>query len=163
MPERKKTARKTRSVTEVFAERLREARNARRWTQQDLADALAKLGAPMDRTTIAKLEKGQRQVRLDELVAIAAALDVSPLFLFLPLRLEEEVKLAPKLARESFAAIQWARGVGPLNRANDRTYHFQSPGTWVTWKPGESDDPTHGGALSREEAIELATEVEARS
>jgi transcriptional regulator with XRE-family HTH domain len=115
----------------------------------------------MDRTTIAKLEKGQRQVRLEELVAIAAAIDVSPLALFLPLRLEEPVRLTPKLERESFAVLQWARGDGPLDKRNERTYHFQSIGSqWVVWTPGDPYSIEHGGALTHEESEDLVSESE---
>lgn len=151
-------------VGEVFAQRLREARDARRWTQQDLSDALAKLGAPMDRTTIAKLEKGQRQGRVEELVALAAALDVSPLYLFLPLRLDATVKLAPKLTLEAIEALRWAQGEGPLDRANERTYRFQAPTVrWVVWDPGSPDEieaGDFGGGLTKVEARQLAREAE---
>jgi transcriptional regulator with XRE-family HTH domain len=157
---KRKPPTKSRTITAVFADRLREARAARGWTQTELSEALAAIGSPMDRTTIAKLEKAQRQVRLEELVALAVALDVSPLYLMFPLRLEEVVKLTPKTSLESRAAFKWANGQGPLNTRNERTYRFQSPGTWVIWTPGESDSPEFGGALPHAEAVEIATELE---
>jgi transcriptional regulator with XRE-family HTH domain len=106
---------------------LREARDARGWTQQDLSDALGAIGAPMDRTTIAKLEKRQREVRLDELVAIAAALDCAPVFLFLPIDGDAPVRLAPKLQVDGAHARAWARGEQPLRPENRRFYLFQAP------------------------------------
>jgi transcriptional regulator with XRE-family HTH domain len=114
-------------VGEVFSSRLREARDARRWTQQELSARLAELGAPMDRTTIAKLEKGQRQARVEELVAIAVALDVSPLYLILPLRLDAKVKLAPKLVVEAIEALNWASGKGPLDRPTNAPTDVRLP------------------------------------
>jgi transcriptional regulator with XRE-family HTH domain len=150
-------------VGEVFSSRLREARDARRWTQQELSARLAELGAPMDRTTIAKLEKGQRQARVEELVAIAVALDVSPLYLILPLRLDAKVKLAPKLVVEAIEALNWASGKGPLDRANERTYRFQAPGVGVAvWTPGQPEDATDGGGgMTDAGARQLAREWEA--
>lgn len=147
-------------VGEVFRQRLQEARAARRWTQQQLSEAMAELGSPMDRVTIAKLERGRRQARVEELVALAAALDVSPLYLILPVRLDAKVKLAPKLTLEAIDALRWASGQGPLDRANERTYRFQAPTVpWVTWTPGQPGEVTFGGQTGAE-ARQLAREVE---
>jgi transcriptional regulator with XRE-family HTH domain len=114
-------------VGAIFARRLREARDERVWTQQDLSDALDALGAPMDRTTIAKLEKQQREVRLDELIAIAAALDVAVLHLILPIEGDDAVRLAPSLETGVERARDWAGGRHPLNADNARFYYYQSP------------------------------------
>lgn len=147
------------AVGQVFAARLREAREARRWTQQQLAGAMNALGAPMDRTTIAKLEKGHRQARVEELVALAAALDVSPTYLLLPWHLDARVKLAPKLSVDTFAALRWARGDGPLDPANERTYRFVAPTVpWVVWD--ESGVVVGFGGVQQEwEARQLAREA----
>jgi transcriptional regulator with XRE-family HTH domain len=156
----RKSPEKPVEVGQVFAARLREARNARGWTQQELANAMEALGAPMDRTTIAKLEKGQRQARVEELVALAAALDVSPLYLILPLRIDTTVRLTPKLTVEAIEALKWARGEGPLDPANERTYRFQAPtAPWVTWTPGEPGEVTFGG-LEGWQARGIARELE---
>lgn len=85
-------------VSDIFAGRVREARNARGWTQQDLANEMGKLGAPMDRTTIAKLEKRQREARINEAVAIAAALDVALTCLLFPI--EGDSVYRPPLDKE---------------------------------------------------------------
>jgi transcriptional regulator with XRE-family HTH domain len=55
-----------------FGERLRKERGDRRWTQPQLAQ---KLG--MHPTTLAKIEKGERSVRIVEAATIADLLDVS--------------------------------------------------------------------------------------
>lgn len=135
----------------IFARRLREAREARRWRQQDLADAMSKLGMPIDRTTLAKIEKGQREVRLDELVALAAALDIAPLHLFLPIEGDEPVRLAPKLTVDQIHARQWARGRRPLDPANFRFYRYQTPGDAVNME-----------GISDEDRAEVFAELEAR-
>ncbi|HEX9943157.1 MAG TPA: XRE family transcriptional regulator [Thermoanaerobaculia bacterium] len=53
----------------VLAARLREAREARGWTQQQLADRLK-----MARTTIVAIEKGERRLRPQELIELASLL-----------------------------------------------------------------------------------------
>lgn len=125
MARRKATAE---AVGKVFARRLREARNARGWTQDDLSRELSELDAPMDRTTIAKLEKGQRQARIEELIAIAAALDVAPVHLLVPFDGAHSVALTPRLDVGTEKARRWIRGREPLKRSNQRFYWFQSPG-----------------------------------
>ena len=151
MPQKPSTRTTTKPprVGATFAQRLREARTARGWTQQELVDRLGELGEPMDRTTLAKIEKGKREVRLDELVAIAAALDVAIVHLLFPiggdktmqpvdetgapLRGREKrgplVALAPRLTVTQVKARRWARGELPLYRtlASFRSYVEQSP------------------------------------
>jgi transcriptional regulator with XRE-family HTH domain len=117
-------------VGAVVARRIREAREARKpkWTQQDLARALVELGSPMDRTTVAKIEKGQRPVRVEELVAIAAALDVAPVYLLVPPRGEGTIALTPKLTVDVAKARGWARGDHALDpRSNMDAYADQAP------------------------------------
>lgn len=66
------------SIGDSFAERLREVRERKRWRQEDLAHRLNELGYALDRVAISKIESKQRSVKIDELMAIAFALDVSP-------------------------------------------------------------------------------------
>ncbi|HEV2371857.1 MAG TPA: helix-turn-helix domain-containing protein [Streptosporangiaceae bacterium] len=60
----------------LFAERLRALREAANMTQGQLAERMTQLGFSMHQTTIAKVEKSQRPVRLNEAVAFAAVLNV---------------------------------------------------------------------------------------
>jgi hypothetical protein len=61
------------SAQHRFGELVKEQRERRRprWTQRALADKLADQGVAMHWTTIAKIEKGQRQVSIDEAAAFA--------------------------------------------------------------------------------------------
>lgn len=61
-----------------FGQRVREIRQDRGLSQEDLAEL-----AGMHRTYVSSLERGLRNVGLDNILAIAAALDVSPSDLFL--------------------------------------------------------------------------------
>lgn len=62
---------------DYFSKRLRAERERRKWTQTELADQLDAKGIPMHWTTIAKIEKGDRSVRIDEAAGIADLLGVS--------------------------------------------------------------------------------------
>lgn len=129
-----------RRIGAIFALRLREAREARGWRQQDLSDRMGQLGAPMDRTTLAKIERGKREARLEEMIALAAALDVAPLNLYMPIEGDEPVCLAPALAVDPGDARKWARGFRPLDPTNHRVYQFQSPGGPESSKDLEKDE-----------------------
>ena len=144
-----------RRIEAIFAIRLREAREARGWRQQDLADRMSQLGSPMDRTTLAKIEKGKREARLGEVIALAAALDVAPTYLYLPIEGPEPVCLAPALAVDPGDARKWARGIKPLDPADHRVYFFQSPGGFLGSLEGVSEEDvaaTGEAMLARTEA-----------
>jgi transcriptional regulator with XRE-family HTH domain len=83
------------SVGECFAERLREVRAHKRWTQDDLARCLDALGFTLDRVAISKIEKGKRSVKLEEAMAIAYALDISPNHLFTTYDEGARVRIVP--------------------------------------------------------------------
>jgi transcriptional regulator with XRE-family HTH domain len=60
-----------------FSKRLKAEREDRKWTQAELAKLLDDRDVPMHWTTIAKIEKGERSVRIDEAAAIAEVFGVS--------------------------------------------------------------------------------------
>jgi transcriptional regulator with XRE-family HTH domain len=122
----------------VFRQSLREARRLKRWTQQELADALAELGAKIDATAITRIERGVRSVSLDEVVLIAAALGVSPMHLFVPLDDKAPVQVAPGLVRPAADVRAWVRGQRPLRVSDDdRLFYTQAPDNdWASVIPG---------------------------
>jgi transcriptional regulator with XRE-family HTH domain len=64
--------------TEVyFRKRLKRERDGRGWSQAEMAKALSDNDIPMHSTTIAKIEAGDRSVRIDEAAGIADLLGVS--------------------------------------------------------------------------------------
>jgi transcriptional regulator with XRE-family HTH domain len=100
--------------SEVFAQRVREVREGRRWSQQDLADRLAAIGLPTDRATIARTETGARGVSLDDAVAYCAALSAQFVHLIVPI--EGDVSLAVgSVAIEASTARGWLRGQWALH------------------------------------------------
>jgi transcriptional regulator with XRE-family HTH domain len=64
-------------VEDRFRKSLHEERKYRGWSQDELADKLSARGVPMHWTTVAKIEKGTRSVRIDEAAEIAGLLGVS--------------------------------------------------------------------------------------
>jgi transcriptional regulator with XRE-family HTH domain len=105
--------------SQVFASRLREVRERRRWSQQDLCDHLARIGAPTDKATIARTETGKRGISLDDAVMYAAALGPSLLNLTLPLDPVADVALAPKKVVAARAARRWLYGQQTLPGHDD--------------------------------------------
>jgi len=67
-----------------LAERLRAVRQQRGLTLAQLESSLAQLGRPIQLSTLSKIEKGQRLVNVDDLMALSLALDVPPNLLLLP-------------------------------------------------------------------------------
>lgn len=67
---------------ELVGRNVRAYREARGWTQRQLADRLRELGWPLDDTAITRVEKGQRSLRVAQARQIAAALEkpISVLF-----------------------------------------------------------------------------------
>jgi transcriptional regulator with XRE-family HTH domain len=111
----------------IFSRRLKETRRARGLSQRRLVARLAALGRPLNQAVITRIERGARKVSLDEAIALAAALDVAPVHLFLPIDDSERVSLTPTLEVSAALARQWARGRRPLDPANTRFYAYQSP------------------------------------
>lgn len=66
------------------AERISQIRRLRNLTLQDVRDELGRLGHPLLLSTLSKIENGQRRIDVGDLVAIALALQVTPLTLLLP-------------------------------------------------------------------------------
>jgi transcriptional regulator with XRE-family HTH domain len=171
-------------VNQVFAYRLRDARRAKGWDQQQLADAMERVGHTINRATISKIEAGAlgagrsegreptrhgktpaRPVSLREAITFAAALDVPPASLFLPInRHAEDVELAPNHVVDVETAHAWDRGERPLNVEDDEAvsfYRFQTfarPATLTDLEelgirfvrePAKQAPPTRGRASAK--------------
>lgn len=106
------------TVTEVVARQVRELRDGRGWSARELADRLAKAGAPqVSRSVLASIESGRRPyVTVDELFALARVFNVSPLRLLLPWSTDPNTTvdiggITGVAVREIW---EWALGAGPL-------------------------------------------------
>jgi transcriptional regulator with XRE-family HTH domain len=101
-------ARTTKRVGAAIAE-ARKRRGG--MTAQALADATAEVGSGIDRSVIAKIEKGLRQsVSVAELVVIARALRVPPALLLYPVGESDEVEFLPGVVASPWDALRWFCG-----------------------------------------------------
>jgi transcriptional regulator with XRE-family HTH domain len=114
------------SPQEIARRRIRELRRRHDWSQQDLADALARLGVPVDRATVARVELGERGLSLDEAFQYAIALDVAPASLFLPLG-SDDVQLAGEVTVPAPRARRWLTGQEPLEGQDARYWLHELP------------------------------------
>jgi transcriptional regulator with XRE-family HTH domain len=112
-------------TAEAVAQNVRRLRERRGMTIYSLSGALRDAGRPITPSAIAKIEKQQRQVTVDDLTALATVLDVSPAALLLPPAedADQPVQLTPSKSVPWQAAWRWAHGEQPA------------------FTPGGDDDP----------------------
>ncbi|CAI7979452.1 hypothetical protein FRAHR75_620018 [Frankia sp. Hr75.2] len=85
-------------------------------TLAQLSERLGTLGRPILPTGLSKIENGERRVDVDDLVALALALDVAPNALLLPAEPDSgvEVPLTAAMSAAAGEAWRWAIGLQPL-------------------------------------------------
>ncbi|WP_328617298.1 helix-turn-helix domain-containing protein [Amycolatopsis sp. NBC_00355] len=93
------------TVTELLADRIKQARAARGWTAQQLADTCVRAGSPtLTRGTIAKIESGVRKtITAEEVAVLAFVLAINP----------AELLDTPKWPFEEYRAAHGTRTPGP--------------------------------------------------
>lgn len=100
-------------IAERIARNVAELRTGRGMTLRELSVRMGEIGRPTLPTGIMKIEDGSRRVDVDDLVALAIALDVSPNRLLLPpeARTDQGVDLTPEVTIPTEeAAWRWATG-----------------------------------------------------
>lgn len=75
---------RTLTMTAIVGANVRQAREDLGWSQQELVDRLAEIGVNWSRPTVAQLELGKRGTTVDDLMAVALALEVAPHVLLYP-------------------------------------------------------------------------------
>ena len=103
------------------AENVASWRKARQLQQKDLSARLREIGRPMLPTVISKIERGERRIDIDDLMALSVALDVSPLVLLLPRTGtgEETVLITDEVEAPAARVWQWVDGDKPLSVAEN--------------------------------------------
>jgi transcriptional regulator with XRE-family HTH domain len=98
-------------LTRQVAANARRIRERRGLTLANVAERMAALGRPMTLNGVSKIERGNRGVDLDDVAALARALDVAPLLLILPVGHEPAVELFPDAAPVStWESARWFTG-----------------------------------------------------
>jgi transcriptional regulator with XRE-family HTH domain len=144
---------------DVFARQLRATRERKGWTQAQLAERLKSLGSDLDRSVLAKIESGGRDVSLGDFLALAVALDVAPAALVIPKAQDEKLNPVPNVTIDSSDALLWWWGDRPLTDA--------LPGQKVDVEvalpngrtiKGQGDSPER--AMARRFFVESRTDIE---
>ena len=81
-------------VGEGVAGRIKQVRRERGLTLRELAARLEGIGRPILLSALSKVEQGQRRIDVDDLVALADALDVTPKDLLVPKGTSDSPELA---------------------------------------------------------------------
>jgi transcriptional regulator with XRE-family HTH domain len=98
-------------TSERVARNLAELRDARGLSLRDLHVRLRDVGRPILPSGLHKIESGDRRVDVDDLVALAVALDVSPSRLLMPAGASgRRVQLTPKVKGSERTLWAWAAG-----------------------------------------------------
>lgn len=103
---------KTGDLSEQIAGAVRRIREKRRLPYTELSERLNEIGRPIPVLGLRRIEKGERRVDVDELVALARALNVPPVVLMFPVGLSDEplVELLPDQRIPAEAALAWFVG-----------------------------------------------------
>jgi transcriptional regulator with XRE-family HTH domain len=116
---------------QVVARRVREVRERRGWSRDRLVARLTELGVEMGRPTISRIESGRgraENVTVNELLALAAALDVAPVHLMVPLEDEARLAITSDWQPTALDARAWIRGTGTtVDSENLRVYYSEVP------------------------------------
>lgn len=98
--------------SEIIGEQVALARHRRRWTQSDLAEAVQEHDpdSNLGRGAIAKIESGVRRVSIDEMLLLAAAVNVPPAMLLVPLGSDDVVEVTPRSQIHPGLALNWIIG-----------------------------------------------------
>lgn len=102
-------------VGEHLARSLRRVREGRHVTYTELVKRLEEIGHPIPILGLRRIERGERRVDVDDLIALGRALSVPPVLLLFPV--DEPgavVELVPGVVADPDAALAWFAGEGPL-------------------------------------------------
>jgi transcriptional regulator with XRE-family HTH domain len=135
--------------SDVVAARVREVRGKRKLTVAEVADRCAALGAPdLTAQALYKLEGRRpgklrpRPVTVDELLVLAAALNVAPVHLLVPPDdPDAPYRVTAKVTTRRFSARAWIRGIGPIDPdADPREFGAEVPRGEFYWPTYTDDD-----------------------
>lgn len=128
-------------VGEHAARVVRELREKRRLTFAELSRILTALGRPIPPLGLRRIEAGERRIDVDDLVALALALEVSPLRLLLPT--EANALVASGETYSANRIWDWGIGKWPLGGDEVTFVRDSHPLRWADKMAGrETGDAT---------------------
>jgi transcriptional regulator with XRE-family HTH domain len=146
----------------TVAANVRRLRAARGMTTYALSGAVKKAGRPITPSAVAKIEKMQRQVTVDDLAALAVVFGVSPAALLLPLddSSGQVIEVTGAGSVSADVAWEWASNERPLvmPEGDERTVLMEYQ--LYSLPPGRRDfrtgvDPAAASQLSPAALLEL--------
>ena len=143
-------------TTAAVAAALTRLQGEGRWQSlRQLSAALAELpggGIKLSHTSIGQIARGERHVTVDELTALATALEVSPLTLLMPFSdgPSEVVELTGAGRRDAGPTLQWLQGTLPLGLEEDWQDEFETEAfrrralpRWAWQRPEKKEGSLH--------------------
>lgn len=119
------------STGSTVASNIARVRRASDVSLQQLEERLTRLGRRISFSGLSKIERAQKRVEVDDLMAIAIALDVSPLTLLLP-HDDPYAEVRVTGAAGSAAVFwEWALGDRPLDPQDRRGYAARALPAWL--------------------------------
>lgn len=153
-------------ITAVVAGQVRRLRKCppRPLSGPALAARLNQYGVNWNRTTVAKFETGLRSsITLQEFLALALALDVSPVMLLADPRSTESVPLAKNVDVDAWSALLWAIGFAELDERGGVYYRadrvVKSGAAFADLCQGLPTSPPAGGDAARDGYIRALLEA----
>jgi transcriptional regulator with XRE-family HTH domain len=128
---------------EVLAANIRRVRTARRLGFAELSRSLSKIGRPIPELGLRRIERGERRVDVDDLIALSYVLKIAVVDLLIDKdATSEPYSIAPKLRFESDSVRNWIAGQDiRLEPVHDPDSIFAAPGTMlfdaIQWMPTE--------------------------
>lgn len=98
----------------IVGDNLRRLRKERGLSLADVSARVASLGVPLSLNLLSKVELGNRSLELDELLAVARAVDAPPLLLIFPVGHAPSVEVFPGARVRTWDAARWFTGEAPL-------------------------------------------------
>jgi transcriptional regulator with XRE-family HTH domain len=104
------------SAAKAVAQNVRRIRGERGLSIRAVAARTSEIGHPLPHSALSKIENEQRRVDIEDLLALAIALETSPASLLLAYEPDPErsVAIIGTVTAPSRAAWEWAQGTEPL-------------------------------------------------
>lgn len=117
---------------ETVRHNIRRLRTDARMPLTELSADLGEAGRPIPVLGVRRIEDGTRRVDVDDLVAIAAALGVSPITLLMPVADADETVTATTVGELSAHQLfSWLRGAAPLPSQRETATQARTLPKWL--------------------------------
>ena len=105
-------------LDEAVGQNLKRLRKSRGLTTRELEKRLTAIGRRIAQSSITNMEHGRREASLEDIAALAAALEVPPLLLIAPLATEPTITVLGA-EMDAWQFTQWFAGRAPLSGTSD--------------------------------------------